>query len=155
MAEFQIGNSFGTNDRRFEYPDFSSNGRRLLLPFARDEEGVAHAYVLNVDDGSTRAVTPDGVTGPVVLSPDGGQVARNEADGLYIFDVDAGEEFKAPGEPAPGMLVARWSDDSEYVYLTERHATGVRVYRRSLETGETVPLYEEAIHDSTQLARYA
>jgi hypothetical protein len=128
-------NPFGNSQQRQLYPDFSADGTRLLLAYASDAAGTARAYVYDFDEDRLLAVTPPGVTGPLVLSPDGRHVASNDPGGLAVYAVDTGDVHEVPGGPDPGRLV-RWSNEDEYVYLIELQTAGGKLFRRSVITGE-------------------
>ncbi len=135
------------------YAEFSDDGRRLLLPFARDVNGVERAYVHDLDAGWTRPVTPEGITGPLVLSPDGRHVASNEAPGLYVYAVDTQERREIAGGRDPGRL-ARWSADGEALYFVELEAASARLYGRDLATGERSLVREIRAPDPAGVTRF-
>ena len=152
-AQFEFANRLGINPWNMKHPEFSDDGRRLLLPHGRDASGTEHAYVHDFVEGWTKAVTPDGITGPAVLSPDGRFVASNEPDGLFVYGVDSGERREAPGGRDEGML-ARWSADPEFVYLVEPEGVGATIVRRSLRTGDREVVREVRAPDPAGVTRF-
>ena len=152
--EYGYGNQFGTNVWELRNPEFSADGERLLLPVGRDASGSARAYVHDLVEGWTRPVTPVGVAGPFVLSPDGRFVAGQESDGLYVYSVDTDERRRLPGERDPGML-ARWSDDQQSVYLVEQEGAAASIYERSLETGKRTLVRRIRASDPAGVTRFA
>ena len=99
-------NDFGTNVPEFRTAEFSDDGRRLLLPFAEAPGAAPRVYVHDFEAGWTKPITPEGVVGPAALSADGRFVASNQADGLFIYDVDSDERRAVPGGPdlLPGAV---------------------------------------------------
>ncbi len=150
---YSIGNVLGINAWDTHYPEFSADGNRLLLPAASDADGIARAYVHDLAEGWTKPVTPEGVTGPVVLSPDGRYVASNERDGLFVYAVDAGERRAAPGGPDPGVL-KRWSLEEDVVFLVEPDGAGARLVRRNVATGERELVREIRVPDPASVTRF-
>jgi hypothetical protein len=152
-VEYGAWNQLGTNVWDLRNPEFSDDGERLLLPRAREKSGSPRAYVHDFAEGWTRPVTPAGVTGPFVLSPDGQFVAGQEPDGLYVYSVDSGERRRLPGERDPGML-ARWSEDQQSVYVVEQEGTTASIYERNLETGERTLARRIGAPDPAGVARF-
>lgn len=152
---YAAGNPRGTNNWEIRNPEFSANGERLLLPYGIDENGVARAYVHDLANSSTRAVTPDGITGPVVLSPDGRSVAFQDGESLYIQSVDDPEQdpYRAPGGPEAGKL-ARWSDDGKWFYLVEQDGPVAAIHARSVETGDRRQVREIRVPDPAGVTRF-
>jgi dipeptidyl aminopeptidase/acylaminoacyl peptidase len=152
-VEYGAWNQLGTNIWELRNPEFSDDNERLLLPLARDANGRARAYVLDLDDGGTRPVTPEGVPGPFVLSPDGQFVAGAEPDGLYVYSVDTGERRRLPGEPDPGKL-ARWSEDRQSLYVVEQDGAAASIFERDIETGERALVRRVRAPDPAGIARF-
>ncbi len=114
-----------------------ADGHRLLV--AGNEEGKrVRAWVIDIRDGSRRAVTPEGI-GCWLVSPDSktAACARPEAEG-YLYPIEGG------GQPRPipgfrsGDHMRQWSADGRYLYVSELYAVPARVYRIDLQTGERV-----------------
>jgi hypothetical protein len=152
-VEFNYANRLGTNPWNIKHPEFSDDGRRLLLPLGRDASGTQRAYVHDFVQGWTKPVTPEGVTGPVVLSPDGRFVASNENDGMFVYAVDTGERREVPGGRDEGML-ARWSSDEAFVYLVEPQGAVATIVRRSLQSGEREIVREVRARDPAGVTRF-
>ena len=152
-VQYRAGNQHGTNNWEVRNPEFSANGERLLLPFARNTHGIEQAYVHDLAQGWTRAVTPEGVTGPVVLAPDGQAVAYQQPDGLYVYSLVSDEHRRLPGDPDSGML-ARWSADQASLYLVEQRGAVATIYDRDIETGERTRLREIRVPDPAGVTRF-
>jgi hypothetical protein len=155
VVDYGATNQFGSTLEAYYYPDFSDDGTRLLLPSAHaaGAPGDARSYVYDFPTETLRPVTPIGVTGPVVLSPDGRSVASNEARGLMIYDVDSGTVRAAPGGTDPGRLL-RWSNDDEFVFVLDTDVAGGRLSRRSLVTGERIYMYDLRMPDPAGVTRF-
>ena len=95
---------------------------------------MPRSYVYDFDEQRSYAVTPEGVTGPVILSPDGKHVASNETDGLYVYEVETRNRRRA-GDVVPGVL-SRWSEDDNVVLLIEPSGAGATIVEHDLTTGE-------------------
>jgi Tol biopolymer transport system component len=128
-------NGFATTDPDVRTADFSDDNRRLLLPSATGEgDRAPRIYVHDFTSERTLPVTPEGVTGPAALSPDGRFVASSEPDGLFVYDVDTGDRRAVPGGPEPGVP-ARWSATGDVLYLFEQEGAVVTIVARDLRTG--------------------
>lgn len=126
--------------------DVSADGTRILIPFGRSADRPPSVHVYDLRDGSMRQITPDGVTGPAVLSPDGGRVAVNRSDGVLVYPVDGGEPQPLGGAPESGKLV-RWSADGRALFVVEPANTVARLFRRDIATGERVFVREIKVHE--------
>ena len=129
-----VNNGQGTHAWADQHVEFSDDNRRLLLPNARKGDELPRAWVYDFGERRSYAVTPQGVTGPVILSPDGNFVASNEADGLYVYEV-ATRDRRRVADTDPGML-SRWTDDGNVVLLIEPNGAGATVVERDLDTGQ-------------------
>jgi hypothetical protein len=151
-VNYAATNSFGTSQASVLYPDFSVDGSRLLLPYATDASGTARAYVYDFTEDRLLPATPPGVTGPLVLSPDGRHVASNGAAGLIIYTVGSDETRTVPGG-ADGRRPVRWSTDDEFVYEMGLGAAGGSLYRRSVVTGQSEFLRDIRVADVAGITR--
>jgi hypothetical protein len=147
------GNTWGTNAPEYRTADFSDDGRRLLIPFAREGDRPPRAYVHDLEAGWTRPVTPEGVPGSAALSPDGRFVASSQPEGLFIYDVDTGEQRVVPGGPDPGLL-ARWSATENAVYMTEQAGATAWLVARDVTTGERRTIREYRAADPAGVLRF-
>jgi len=89
---------------------FLPDGRQIIVN-GNEANHSLRCYVLNVDGGKTRAVTPEGIPCQIV-SPDGGYVlgASNTAQAA-IYPINGGAPHPVPGlEPdfCAGSVVERW-----------------------------------------------
>jgi serine/threonine protein kinase len=141
-----VTNALGRIDSTSRTADFSADGGRLLIPAGRTPGRPSRVYVHDLREGWTRAVTPEHVTGPAVLSPDGRRVIVKESQTLMAYDVDGTGQQPLPGPAEPGTP-ARWSVDGREIFLTESDGPAVRVVRRSVATGRRDVIREFQLPD--------
>ena len=135
QMQYSDRNAIGINAWELHTAEFSDDDQRLLIPFGWEEGAAPRVWVHDFGEERTRPITPEGVTGPVVMSPDGRFVASNETEGLFVYPVDGGDRREVPGGPDVGKL-ARWSSNREVVYVLEQDGTSARVFQRDIVTGE-------------------
>jgi eukaryotic-like serine/threonine-protein kinase len=107
--------------------------------FAGSEPGHGlRLYVLSIDGGKPRPVTPEGIVAAIpgfAVSLDGRWVAAVGADGkTALFPLDGGTP-KALTGPQAGEFPLRFSPDGKYLYLWKRGDVPARVVRLEVETG--------------------
>jgi hypothetical protein len=80
--------------------------RRVIVQ-AREMNGVARLYVLNLDDAALQPVTPQGVAvaGAWALSPDGASVAVATESAIDVYPVGGGSPRAVPGLTVRDRLV--------------------------------------------------
>ena len=113
---------------------FFPDGKRILID-GEQPGRPPRCWVQDLDGGSPRAITPEGVHS-LVVSPDGGLVAALDAGSrVFLYPVEGGAPKAAPGAAETGELKA-WSADGRSLYVTERVGDGrIKVFRRDLESG--------------------
>jgi hypothetical protein len=114
--------------------DFSDDGTRLMIPYGTAPNRPPRVYVYHLPQDALRPVTPEGITGPAVLSPDGRTVAVNEHSTVVAYSVDDDMKKTLPGGPEPGN-VAAWSTDGRALFVVEQTDSTARVFRRDITTG--------------------
>jgi len=126
-----LGNVALTINALSQLLSVSADGRRVA--FAGAEHGSApRAWVMDLDGGTPRAVSPDGA-GPVLLSPDGTRVAVGDSKrGLYVVPASGGDPVPVPGAKPDDTPLA-WS--SAHELLTWDRTLPARIYRTDLESG--------------------
>jgi eukaryotic-like serine/threonine-protein kinase len=118
---------------------FLSDSKRLLF----DGHETGHAsriYVINLDGGEPRAITPEGFSlgPPQSLSPDGTRIAAVAGDAIALVSVDGGEPQMVRGSQ-PGDLPLRWAKDGQVLFVGRRGDTACAVSRLDLQTGAITP----------------
>jgi Tol biopolymer transport system component len=108
----------------------SSDGRRVAFIGAKRDGGRA-AYILELDGGVPRAVSPEGANS-VCISPDGSKVVVGDAKrGMYV--VSKSGRLPVSGAPNNDVPLA-WTDDGRGV-LSWDGTLPPRIYRNALDSG--------------------
>jgi eukaryotic-like serine/threonine-protein kinase len=121
--------------------DFSSDGTRLLFPFGIAKGRPPRVYVYDLPRRVMKPITPEGATGPAVISPDGTHVAVNEMSHVVVYGVDDDQRQPLAGAPEPGK-VAAWSADGRSLFVIEQDETVARIFRRDIVTGKRTLVHE-------------
>jgi dipeptidyl aminopeptidase/acylaminoacyl peptidase len=115
---------------------FFADSKRVL--FGGHEAGHAsRVYVMNLDGGQPRAITPEGFRlGPSAhsVSPDGKLIAAVTSDGIALVPVDGGEPQPVRGSQA-GDVPLRWAREGNVLFLGNRGETACPVARLDVQTG--------------------
>ncbi|MGC2447089.1 MAG: protein kinase [Candidatus Sulfotelmatobacter sp.] len=112
------------------------DGKQLLVNGIDPGHG-ARDYLMDVNTGSAKPITPEGVQG-VLLSPDGRNIAVVGPDGKWgVWPMDGSGLRRIPGLDSKYYLVG-WSPDGTAVYVVDSQVRGrvVKVYRANLTTGK-------------------
>jgi Tol biopolymer transport system component len=127
------------------FPD----GKRVLLVAREAGRGLTRLYVQSLDGGKPRPISPEGVAGRIVISPDGRLVAAVGPDRkIALYPVEGGEPRPVPGV-AEGEVPLQWSADGRSLYIGKgREFFSAHVFRLDLETGKRVPWKELLPEDS-------
>jgi eukaryotic-like serine/threonine-protein kinase len=106
------------------------------IVFDGNEPGHAsRAYVMSIDGGSPRAITPEGFTiRGQVLGPDSKQAALASSAGISIASLDGSEPTPLPGAQ-PGDAALRWSKDGHSLFIGRRGDTACEVFRVNIQSG--------------------
>jgi eukaryotic-like serine/threonine-protein kinase len=141
------GGALGRTDWSRRAYEFSADGTRLLIPFGRAPGRPARVYVYDLPANSMKAITPEGVTGPAVISPDGRSVAVKDGSSVRVYSVDDGEDRLLPGAPESGN-VAAWSSDGRSLLIIEQVEDVARVFRRDIASGTRALVREIRVPES-------
>jgi Tol biopolymer transport system component len=112
---------------------------KRLLVTGNEENKAMRAWVIHLETGEIRPITPEG-TGCWLVSPDGKTAACAHPNGAgFLYPVD---QPLTPGtlpRPLPGFVygdhMAQWSQDGRYIYVSARQSRPARVFRLDLQTG--------------------
>ena len=115
---------------------FFADSKRLL--FDGHEPGHAsRVYIMNLDGGQPRPITPEGFTLGTnfhSVSPDGKRIATVTSDGIALISVDGGEPQPVRGSQS-GDAPLRWAKDGQVLLIGRRGETSCPVFRLDLLTG--------------------
>ena len=117
---------------------FFPDSKRLLF----DGHEAGHAsriYVMNLDGGQPRAITPEGfrLRGRS-LSPDGKLIAVVHSDGISLLPAEGGEPHFVRGSQ-PSDLPLHWANNGQALLVGARGETSCPVSRLDLQTGARTP----------------
>ena len=127
--------------------EFLPDGKGLL--FDGHEAGRAsRIYVMSLDGGPPRAISPEGFSlrGNNSLSPDGKRIAALASDGISVVPLEGGEPRHLPGSQA-GDLPLRWTKDGSALLLGFRGETSCPVSRFDVKTGARTPWKAFSVSD--------
>jgi Tol biopolymer transport system component len=116
---------------------FLPDGKKLVAVGVEEGHG-ARDYLVDLSDGNSKPITPEGVAG-VVVSPDGQKLAVRAPDGkLGIWPMDGSGLRTIPGVDEKYTVIG-WTPDSTALYLFSSRAAerSGKVYRLDPATGKT------------------
>jgi eukaryotic-like serine/threonine-protein kinase len=115
-------------------PDF-----KTILLEGHESGHASRIYLMNVDGGQPRAITPEGfaLLGHP-LSPDGKRAALGTGDGIALLSVDTGEPQLLRGSQ-PGDQVVRWTKDGQALFVGSSGDTSCAVSRLDVQAGTRTP----------------
>ena len=124
------------------------DGQRIA--FVGSEAGKPpRIFVQKVAGGEPHAVTPEGVFGPFVLSPDSTTiVVRDQHRQLHKYPIGGGTARILSGA-LPGDEPLSWSPDGECIWVLSRTTTPPRIVRIDLQDGRRVPWRDLPYGDAT------
>jgi len=115
---------------------FFADSKRVL--FGGHESGHAsRVYVMNLDGGQPRAITPEGFRlGPNAhsVSPDGKLIATVTSDGIALVSAEGGEPQPVRGSQS-GDVPLRWAKKGNVLFIGNRGETGCPVSHLDIQTG--------------------
>jgi len=115
-------------------------GSKQLVFDGHEPGHASRIYVMNLDGGPPRAISPEGFTlrGSRALSPDGKRLAAATADGISLLPIDGGEAQPVRGS-RPGDLPIGWSNDGRSLLIGHRGETACPVFRLDLQNATNTP----------------
>ncbi|MFZ1168894.1 MAG: WD40 repeat domain-containing protein, partial [Candidatus Sulfotelmatobacter sp.] len=123
----------------YDGAQFFPDGKHLLAYGIETGHG-GRDYVIDLSNGDSKAVTPEGMGG-VQLSPDGKSVAVRAADGKRgIWSLEKSDFRPIPGLESKDYVIG-WTQDGQSVYVAplKRGAKAVQVSRANIQTGKMEP----------------
>jgi hypothetical protein len=118
------------------FGQFLSDSKRIV--FDGHEAGHAsRVYVMNLEGGTPRAITPEGFTlgRSRSLSPDGKFVAAFSSEGVFTVSVDDSSQPQSVRGSQPGDIPVHWSKDGQALFVGRRGETECPVSRLDLRNG--------------------
>jgi Tol biopolymer transport system component/predicted Ser/Thr protein kinase len=115
---------------------FFADSKRLLIE-GHEPGHAARVYVVNLDGGQPRPITPEGYSlgaYPHSVSPDGKRIATVTNDGIALVPVDDGGP-QPVSSSQPGETPLRWSKGGNALLVGRRGETSCSVWRLDLQTG--------------------
>ncbi len=128
------------------FGQFLPDSKHLL--FDGHESGHAsRVYLVDLDGGQPRAITPEGFSlRGQSLAPDGKRIAMVASDGVALGSIDGGEPQRVRGSQ-PGDLPLRWTKDGHGLLVGIRGETSCPVSRLDIETGARAPWKTFSVSD--------
>ncbi len=120
------------------FAQFLPDSKRLVFD-GHEGSHASRVYVMNLDGGQPRAITPEGfrLRGRS-LSPDGKRIAVVGGDGIALVSIDGGNPQLVRGSQ-PGDLPLRWTKDGQALFVGSRGDTSCPVSRLDVQTGVRTP----------------
>jgi Tol biopolymer transport system component len=127
-----------THDQiRYTRVRYLPDGKHLLAIGIEPGHG-ARDYLIDVSNGNSTPLTPEGITG-TVLSPDGRSVLIVDAAGKWgVWSFDTNTSKPIPDLDSNKYYLTGWTPDGTSVYALSALAkeTGAKVYRVNVATGK-------------------
>ena len=131
---------------------FLPDGRRLLV-LAREEGRGDRIYLVDIDGGKPRAVTPENFRGPGPISTDGKRFLATGPDRkAYVCAAESGEQLPIQGfEPRDASIV--WTSDDRAIFVQRGAGLGSRIDKLDVATGRREPWREIVPADAAGVVR--
>ena len=116
------------------FGQFFPDSARLLFD-GHETGNASRIYVMNLDGGQPRAISPEGFSLRAhSLSPDGKHIAAVASDGIALLPPDGGEPQLVRGSQ-PGDVLLRWAKNGQTLLVGTRGEMSCPVSRLDLQTG--------------------
>jgi hypothetical protein len=133
-------------------PAFMPDGRGVVVSARRGKE-ISRHYLVPLDGGPPRPVTPEGTgewSNQKTVSPDGRWFAGNRdlpgGAGLSLYPLGEGSLVPVKGLTAADIPI-RWTPDAKGLFIFNREGLPTRIQRFDLATGKKTPVKEFAPQD--------
>ena len=127
-----------------------------LVAFGSTPAERSRGWLINIEDGSVRPFTEEGVSvawAPPVISPDGARVVAQDADDQWrTYPVDGGESDAIPGVTEDDRIF-QWTDDGRGLFVGRRAGPAWMVSRVDLASGDETPWTEITPREAAGLRR--
>ena len=124
----------------YPWAGFFPGDKRLVFA-GTDKDGGTRMYVQDIDGGTPRPITPNGVAPRRnTVSPDGKALAAGYQGALRLFPVDGGEPTIVPGS-LQGDGAIRWNADGSVLYVRSG-SRPTRIFAIDIATGARTLLHE-------------
>ncbi len=113
-----VGEPRDLTDNRVDHfaPSWMPDGKSIVFSAAEPGHGP-RAYLLDLQSGSPRAITPEGTTG-TAPTPDGKWLlARDEKRQRWLYPITGGEPQRFPYDSKPNEFVMGFTQDSKYLLI--------------------------------------
>ena len=140
---------------QYHWVSWFPDGRRVLI-YGNETSRPPRLYVQDIEVGSPKAITPEGVGlgfGGSIISPDGQWIAAPDVEQmLSLYPVTGeGKPRRVPGTQ-PREWVARWSGDGRMLYVGSRGRIPLSIFKVEVATGRRQLWREVAPPDPAGLA---
>jgi eukaryotic-like serine/threonine-protein kinase len=114
---------------------FLPDGKRVLAAGIEAGHG-GRDYLIDLDSGDSKPVTPDGIAG-VEVSPNGKSMAVSGPDGKPgVWPLEGGDFHLIPGLGSNYSVIG-WTSDGESVYaVTRQRAPEAKIYKVNIHSGK-------------------
>jgi Tol biopolymer transport system component len=113
---------------------FLPDGKRIAV-IGNEANRPARTYVIDINGGKPRAVTPEGVYA-TMPSPDGKYLCGADSSAkLGFYPVEGGTPHIVQ-LPEPNLLASQWSADGKSLYVYRAGEVPLKVYRMEIESGK-------------------
>jgi Tol biopolymer transport system component len=113
---------------------------KSLIALGLEPGHGARSYLIDVNSGDSKPLTPEGVTG-INVSPDGKVAIVIKPDGSFAFWPLDGSGMRSIPGLQPGFAPIGWTPDSSSLYLRDRKSNRrqPKILRMNLATGKIEP----------------
>ena len=123
---------------------FLADGRHITVNANEPGRGV-RCYLVDLEGGKAKPMTPEGVTGGLV-SPDGQSILANDSGVVTVYSTSGLAPRRIPNLEA-GFFPLQWSEDGSSVYGYHRGQVPTNVYKVNLVSGAKTIVQE--LHPDT------
>jgi Tol biopolymer transport system component len=114
-----------------------ADGRTIVF-IANEADRPRRVFIQRLGGGPPEALSPEGVDGPLVVSPDSTVVVARDPQGqLSKYPVKGGTSTVLAGAVRGDQPLA-WSADGEAIWVLSRATPPARIFRIELRTGRRV-----------------